>query len=376
MDKSKKLLPRRQKAFIGTISATQIHLRNPFVVAWWSAAYPGFGHILLSRHLRGFSLFIWEFIVNYNANINRAILYSFTGRFEMAKEVLNTKWLLLYIPTYIFAIWDSYRATVDLNQDYLLAAREDAAITPFKMTSFTINYLDKRKPWVATAWSFLAPGTGQLYDLRLFPALFGLAWWMVNVYFSNLLPAVHYSLLGQFSQAKSVIEPHFFLNIPSILLFATYDAYVTTVERNKLFDWEQSKFLNKNYQDQNFAIPVNKEVIKGDNMYIFSTFEHSKHLELAITAIEVKGIAKDKILAVPMDKRGEERKLFDTLHSSDGLSLFDLPAILGTIFMLFGSIYGFVLKWGPIWWGLIGLATGALLGLIIKLIITNKYSER
>jgi hypothetical protein len=42
--------------------------------------------------------------------------------------------------------------------------------------------------------------------------------------------------------------------------------------------------------------------------------------------------------------------------------------------MLFGSIYGFILQWGPIWWGLIGLASGFILGLIIKLVITSKYA--
>jgi hypothetical protein len=90
----------------------------------------------------------------------------------------------------------------------------------------------------------------------------------------------------------------------------------------------------------------------------------------------MKGIKKEDIMAVSMDKKGEERMLFDSMHSSDGLSLFDLPAILAVIFGIFGSIYGFVLKWGPLFWGLIGISIGALLGFIIKLIITKKYSHR
>ena len=111
-------------------------------------------------------------------------------------------------------------------------------------------------------------------------------------------------------------------------------------------------------------------------MYIISTFEHSIYLELAITSIQMKGIQKKNILCVPMDKRGEDKQLFDTIHSSDGLSLLDLPIILATIFCLFGGIYGFILTWGPIMWGLICMVVGFSLGLIIKLITTKKYNNR
>lgn len=111
-------------------------------------------------------------------------------------------------------------------------------------------------------------------------------------------------------------------------------------------------------------------------MYIVSTFEHSDYLELALTAIQMKGIKKINILAVPMDKRSEEIKFFDTIHSADGLSLIDMPSILGTIFMLLGSIYGFILTWGPVIWALIGLFFGFGVGLVIKLLMTRKYSDR
>ena len=111
-------------------------------------------------------------------------------------------------------------------------------------------------------------------------------------------------------------------------------------------------------------------------MYIVSTFEHSNYLELAITAIQMKGIAKENILCVPMDKRSEDKKLFDTLHSADGLSLLDLPIVLATILCLLGGIYGFILKWGPVLWGLIGFFIGFSIGFIIKLMTTKKYNNR
>ena len=111
-------------------------------------------------------------------------------------------------------------------------------------------------------------------------------------------------------------------------------------------------------------------------MQIFSTFEHSMHLELAISSIESKGIEKEKILAVQLQKRVQERRLLDTLHRADGVSLFDKGAALGTAFALIGASVGFVLEWGPIYWGLIGAAGGFLLGFIIDYIIYKVIHKR
>lgn len=103
-------------------------------------------------------------------------------------------------------------------------------------------------------------------------------------------------------------------------------------------------------------------------MQIFSTFEHSSYLELAITSIEAAGVKKDKILAVPLNNRAEERRLFDTLHRADGISLFDKGAAIGTAFSVIGASVGFVLEWGPIFWGLIGAAVGFIVGFLIDYI--------
>ena len=103
-------------------------------------------------------------------------------------------------------------------------------------------------------------------------------------------------------------------------------------------------------------------------MLIIASFMYSTHLELAICYLEQKGIQREKIFAVPLDKRDEQRKVFDTITQSDGASLFDLAIILATFCMLGGTIYGFVLKWGPILWGVIGSIIGALIGLAIDII--------
>jgi hypothetical protein len=368
--------PRRKRAYVSLSGTTTLHLRNPFVIAAWSAAFPGLGHLLLSKYITGFLLFLWEVFINYQANINLAILYSLTGKIDMVKEVININWALLYIPTYIFAIYDSYRSTVDINNIFTLAVKEDAEVEAFNIGALEINFLDKRVPWVAAMWSLLSPGAGQVYIHRIIVAVFLLASWIVVAYFSKLLPAIQYTLLGQFAKAKAIVDWQWYLNIPSIYMYAMYDAYANCVEGNNLFDWELSKFLKKNYQNDNFHIPHKKRGNKGDNMYIMSTFDYSVDLEIAINSIQMKGVEKENIFAVPVDKANENIELMDSIHHSDSVSLMDLAAILGAIFMLFGSAYGFVLKWGPVWWGVIGLGFGFGSGIVIKLILLKKFSDR
>jgi uncharacterized protein YneF (UPF0154 family) len=107
-------------------------------------------------------------------------------------------------------------------------------------------------------------------------------------------------------------------------------------------------------------------------MLVISTFENSLFIEMAISSLEQKGIPKENIFAAPLDKPKEQRQLFDTIHRADGVSLFDVGAILGTCFMLLGAIYGFVLNWGPIIWGIIGALSGLIIGILIKIWIVKK----
>lgn len=102
-------------------------------------------------------------------------------------------------------------------------------------------------------------------------------------------------------------------------------------------------------------------------MQLFSTFEHTVHIEMAIATLEKKGIEKENIFVVPLDNRKEERKVFDNLHRSDGTSLIDIGAALATAFSVVGASIGFKLAWGPIYWGLIGAAVGFLIGFAIRL---------
>ena len=107
-------------------------------------------------------------------------------------------------------------------------------------------------------------------------------------------------------------------------------------------------------------------------MQVISSFEYSSLLELAINQLEEIGILTEDIVIVPLENTVREKKLFDTIHRSDGLSLFDLAAVLATVFSVLGASYGFMWKWGPIIWGLIGLAFGAIIGFIIDFLMTKK----
>lgn len=248
---------RRYKAYVSALGTTQIHLRNPYIVAWWSAAFPGLGHLLLSKYLRGFILFIWEIVVNVNSKLNLAMVYTYGGQFEQAKEALEPRWMLLYIPVYFYGIWDSYRTTVDMNKIYILADRENANFINFQITSLEINYLDKRKPWIAVMWSFFMPGAGQLYIHRIVVTFFIVAWTVIIIYYSHFLEGVHYLILGHLHDANAVLSREWLLFLPSVYFFSIYDAYVNTVENNKLFDNEQNNFLKKKYQHRDFHLPLN-----------------------------------------------------------------------------------------------------------------------
>ncbi|WP_204418256.1 hypothetical protein [Bacillus tianshenii] len=107
-------------------------------------------------------------------------------------------------------------------------------------------------------------------------------------------------------------------------------------------------------------------------MYIFATFKYNMEMELTLRELEELGLSKEHLLVIPLDKIKYQSKLIDSMHRSDGRSLMDLSAIFGIIFMLLGVIYGYVLYWGPILWGLIGLVFGVGLGFIVDYYITKK----
>lgn len=109
---------------------------------------------------------------------------------------------------------------------------------------------------------------------------------------------------------------------------------------------------------------------------IMSTFQHSIKLEMAITSLEQVGIKKENIFAVPLTNPNPPTRLLDSLHRSDGVSLFSTGAALGTALAVIGSSIGFILPWGPIYWGLIGAAGGFLAGFLIDQLLNRQYKRK
>lgn len=246
---------RRPMAHMSSFVTNKIFQRNPWVAVWWSAAFPGCGHLMLCKYFTGFMLMGWEFFINIQAHVNEAIFYSMIGQFDKAKQLLDERWFLLYIAVYVFAMWDSYSLSIDLNKFALLADREDSPVMPFNISALEINYLDHRDAWGGAIWQFFTPGLGYLSLNRLPSAFFMLIWFVVVAYYSHLLPAIQATFIGNFHTASQVLEPEWYLFLPSLMSFATYDVYIQTTAQNQIFKMEQSRFFADNYQTAKLKIP-------------------------------------------------------------------------------------------------------------------------
>lgn len=112
-------------------------------------------------------------------------------------------------------------------------------------------------------------------------------------------------------------------------------------------------------------------------MIVIGSFDYNLSTELAVTELVEQGIGQRQIIVAPLDEiRGEPRQLFDTIHYSDGVSMFDGGALLGTACMTLGVIYGFVLHWGPIIWGLIGMGGGFAVGCLLDYILGGERHSK
>ncbi len=240
---------------MSSFGLTQLHLRNPWVVAFFSFSFPGFGYLMLQRYFVAFIFIGWEVFINDRAQVNLGILYTLLGDFEQAKKVLDARWLFLYVTIYLFNIWDSYRATIDINRQYLLAAREDAKFPVFKMSNWDLHFLDRKKPRLAFFWSMLAPGVGHLYVHKVITGLFIFAATTSLVTLSHFPLALHHTAAGHFNLVRQELNMQWFLYLPSMFSFIYYDAYISVVEQNKLFEQEQAQFLKQKYQNPQFPMP-------------------------------------------------------------------------------------------------------------------------
>lgn len=246
---------RNLAAYISPYSINYLHLKNPWIAAWWSAAFPGLGQIMMCKYIVGFILICWEIFINQQAHLNSAIYLSMIGQFEKAKHVLDLRWFLVYIPIYIYGIWDGYVRTVEYESDYILTFKEGYEVISDNINTLELNKLQKKKPALALIWSLFTPGLGYLYINRIVSILIFSVWFIAIGYFSKLYPAIHATMLGDFEGAIHVLDPQWFLYLPSLYLFVIYDSYVQTVEYNKIFDKEQAAYLKRDFQDKRFIMP-------------------------------------------------------------------------------------------------------------------------
>ncbi|MBY7144054.1 hypothetical protein KFZ56_13560 [Virgibacillus sp. NKC19-3] len=246
------------RSIIGSISPSMVNnidIKNPKVIAWWSAAFPGYGHLILGNYFIGIILLIHEGVINAFSGLNLAIYYSFIGEFAQALQSIDTTWLLAYIPPYIFAIWNSYQQTKQLNEDYIIARQRGFDIYLSSMSLYSFNRLEEKNPYVAVFWSLLAPGLGHIYINRILMVLL-VPFLILILHNSELLPAVHFTMIGDFESARNATNPQWLMNLPSIYGFMVYDAYVKTVEYNKLYKMYQQRYLEKTYQHHQFQMPI------------------------------------------------------------------------------------------------------------------------
>lgn len=225
-------------------------------MAWWSASYLGYAYISMGSYIKGFILILLEAFINVSCHLNLAILYTFTGRLELAKQVVDINWLLFYVPIYIFGIWACYRLAVDYNKFSILAVRENSTMIPLAISGLDVSFLGKRQPWVAVALSCLIPGIGHLYTHRIPIGFYTMVWWFFIAYMGHLFTCIHLTYLGDFAGAIAIADPQWLIFMPSIYTFSIYDAYANATEYNQLFEQEQARFLIDNYQNPRFPMPT------------------------------------------------------------------------------------------------------------------------
>lgn len=242
-------------AYISPYSINYMHLQNPWIAAWWSAAFPGLGQIMMCKYVFGFILISWEIFINQHSQLNSAIFLSMLGKFEQAKDVLDKRWLLVYVPVYVFGIWDAYSRTVRFESDYILSYKMGYPIISKNLDNLELNKLQKKEPLLALLWSFFTPGLGYLYINRILSMVIFSPLFIVISYYSKLFLSIHYTMMGKFKAAINVLEPQWLLYLPSLYLFVVYDSYVQTVEYNKIFNKEQAAYLKREFQQKSFIMP-------------------------------------------------------------------------------------------------------------------------
>lgn len=241
-------------ATISVFGVTHLHRQNPYMVVWWSAAFPGFGHYLLNQYARATLLTLSELITNTLSHVNEAIVFTFCGKFEMARSIIKPQWLFGYLIIYFYSMWDSYRSAVVQNKMCHLAELENEQLPRTKLHPIEIQYLEQKNPLTAALYSFFFPGLGQLYNHRYGLAFYSMFWWWFYLTVSRAHESVLNLLLGNIQDSISMLHPHWFLFMSSVVGGSMYHAFITAIEHNRLFCLEQRQHLTERYGESTVRI--------------------------------------------------------------------------------------------------------------------------
>lgn len=239
--------PRRVMSLMTSSGVTCLKYKNPLMVAWWSASFPGFGHFFLNQYVRGVMLTLAEVALNTLAHINETIMFSFSGRFQQAKDILEIRWAIAYMLIYMLTIWTSYVDARSINKLHLMARMENARISPGQLYRREVQFLDRRSRLSAALMSLFFPGMGQLYNQRVGLAFYGILWWILYCGMSSIHISLYHLLAGNVGASTEALRCHWLLFMPSVTGGATYHAFEMAGVRNYLLRVEQRQYLEERY---------------------------------------------------------------------------------------------------------------------------------
>lgn len=336
-----------------------IHRVHPWTVAWWSAAIPGLGHMHLGHYLRGLIFMSGEIYINLKASINLSIFYTFIGDFEKANHVLSERWVLFYMAVWCFAIFDSWKLSMEVNK--ICELEENQETRYFKrmdIFGFSRNQLDQRPPIFSAFFSTVLGGMGQIYNGQYVKGFLLVGWAIAINYYAQTNHLLNKLLMGQEVHLEN-INWEWLLFLPSIYGFCIWDAYMSATEINKLLVEEQRYHFSQKEKFHGISRKRNYPLV------IFGTTKQSIDLELLINSLQMEDLEKYKVIFLDRLNylKGE---VGDSIRKSDGISNFNGTMCGATVLMLFGTMWGGpLIPGGPIAIGLAGFFLGGILGYVI-----------
>lgn len=106
-------------------------------------------------------------------------------------------------------------------------------------------------------------------------------------------------------------------------------------------------------------------------MLVFGSFEHSLELEQALAVLEDSGISRKHILVVPMVTDPKSPTQFISRSRELYSKAIEVGVACATASSVVGTSVGFILTWGPIFWGLLVAFIGFTIGFGSYLLAKN-----